>query len=105
MALKELSLFEKPHTEQTKSTISVVGTFITQISNVAMIKENILTSTVLNTDVVWGTVKYWILNTIWIHYTFLTTAAPCYNSSWNENINVRTKKTAERLFFPQNNNN
>jgi len=52
LALKELPLFEKPHTEQTKATVSVDGTFITQISNVAMIKENILTSTVLNTDVV-----------------------------------------------------
>lgn len=71
-----------------------------------MIKENILTSTVLNTDVVWGTVKYWILNTIWIHHTFLTTTAPSYNSSWNENINVRNKKKLLKEYpFPQNNNN
>lgn len=46
--------FWKPHTEQTKAKISVDVIFITQISNVAMIKENIFTSRVLGIDVrVW----------------------------------------------------
>lgn len=47
-----------------------------------------------------GTVKYWILNTILIHYSLLTIALPWYNSSRNENINVRTKRiTSERINF------
>lgn len=42
----------KPHTEQTKAKVSVDVIFITQISNVIMIKENIFTSRELGIDVV-----------------------------------------------------
>lgn len=46
-----MSPFGKPHTEQTKAKVSVDIIFITQISNVAMIKGNIFTSRVLGIDV------------------------------------------------------
>lgn len=51
-ALKEMSPFWKPHTEQTKAKVSVDVIFITQISNVAMIKENVFTSRALGIDIV-----------------------------------------------------
>lgn len=46
-----MSPFGKPHSEQTKAKVSVDVLFITQISNVAMIKENIFTSRMLGIDV------------------------------------------------------